>query len=208
MNNKMPLNRGRTSSAASTAGYAVLNKEFVALQKESGSAFDKYQRSNEDLWRALVKAYLFWTRAKDVAGFLDQLYANIQYKQQVGDTPNFNPLLRVVFAKSNYGPAVASKIGLWAAALRALHAEYTDNGRNYQVNPEGKLLSHFRNHGGIDGLAKRDTEERQARDEEASNDVIIAAPVPPNPFKERPIEEIRARALLAASAPTAYWFAP
>lgn len=198
MKNKSPL--------AGFDEFAFLEKEFADLQKASGATFDQYQRSNEDLWRALVKTYLFWTRAKDAPGFLDKLYANIQYKKQVGDTPNFNPLLRVVFAKSSYTPAVASKIGLWAAALRALHVEYSDNTISYQANPEGKLLSHFRNNGGIDGLAKKDSEERQARDEEDSNEAIKLAPVPPNPFKERPIEEIRASALAKASAPTATGF--
>ena len=76
-----------------------LRRRFEKLSVESSGAYSSYVRSTNDLWRALVRSYLWWHECQQVPDLLDELYEEhgIQVKAKADNSPNFGPLLRIIF---------------------------------------------------------------------------------------------------------------
>ncbi|WP_203072738.1 hypothetical protein [Falsiroseomonas ponticola] len=164
---------------------ADLQTRYEALHKECGGSFDALQRSREGLWRSLVRAYLWWRDCQQTPGFLEALYVEqkIGYQATKDNTPNFNPLLRLLFYKPTLSGSERSMISNWNAALVTLHAEFTDNDAAYRTNPEGKLVKLIGDRGGLVQMARKAEQERTQVDEEdlttkAAKKAITKPPAP------------------------------
>jgi hypothetical protein len=68
--------------------------------------------------------------------------------------PNFNPLLRLVFGKKDIEPADRVTFSQWNKALQAMDAHYSQQPKDFNHNPEGKLIELLRSNGGVAGLAE------------------------------------------------------
>lgn len=146
---------------------AELEAKLEELTTEASESYDSEQQATRTHWRALVRAYLFWAECQTIPGFLDAQYKahNIRsYALGGGNKPNFNPLLKLVFRKSLELRNDPSRIGQRAAALSALHAEYTDSPQRYRKDPEARLFAFWVENGGIAGLMARDQLARDVRE--------------------------------------------
>jgi hypothetical protein len=145
---------------------ATLEQRLDALTIEASDSYDAEQAATRTHWRALVRAYLFWTDCQATPGFLDDQYKAHgirSYSLGGGNRPNFNPLLKLVFRKSLELRGDTSRIGQRASALSALHAECTDNPQRYRKDPEARLLDFWTKKGGIKGMMQLDQEARDVR---------------------------------------------
>ena len=136
-----------------------LRRRFETLSIESQSAYSGLVRSQDDLWRALVKSYLWWLECQLLPDLLDEMYddAGIQVKAKADNSPNFAPMLRLVFDRATYAhERERITFWVWGCAVSALHIEHSENHQRYRTNAEGKLLQFIKDKGGIIGLTKKD----------------------------------------------------
>jgi hypothetical protein len=76
----------------------TFDTELIKLQQNAEAQFVTYERGREDLWRLLARAYLWWRRAKDIPGYLDDLYEARGIRgYDIGSAQNFSPLIRLVW---------------------------------------------------------------------------------------------------------------
>jgi hypothetical protein len=166
-----------------------LQTRYAALHKECGGSLDALQSSREGLWRSLVRAYLWWRDCQQTPGFLEALYAEqkIGYQATKDNTPNFNPLLRLLFDKATLSAGERSMFSNWNVALVTLHAEFTDNASIYRTNEEGKLVQLIKERGGLVQMARRAEQERAQVDEEdlTTKSATKAITKPPAPDVKR-----------------------
>lgn len=136
-----------------------LRRRFETLSIESQSAYSVLVRSQDDLWRGLVKSYLWWLECQLVPDLLDEMYddAGIQVKAKADNSPNFGTLLRLIFDRATYAhERERITFWVWGCAVSALHIEHSENHQRYRTNAEGKLLQFIKDKGGIIGLTKKD----------------------------------------------------
>jgi hypothetical protein len=136
-----------------------LRRRFEALSIESKSAYSVLVRSQNDLWRALVKSYLWWLECQILPDLLDEMYADagIPVRSKGDNSPNFGPLLRLIFDRATYAhERERITFWVWGCAVSALHIEHSENQQRYRTNAEGKLLQFIIDQGGIIGLTKKD----------------------------------------------------
>ncbi|HEY7300598.1 MAG TPA: hypothetical protein VH684_22090 [Xanthobacteraceae bacterium] len=132
-----------------------ITSKLKALQGEAKGQYDSYTRQHDQLWNLLVKSYLWWREAAADPECLDSLYRDhgIGYKKRPDGSPNFNPLIRLIWGFPEELTATDRvTISQWGAALGALHQRYEANPDRFRNNPEGKLKAHIADNGGVAGL--------------------------------------------------------
>lgn len=159
---------------------AELRRRFAELSQESQASYSSYVRSTKDLWRQLVRNYLFWYDCQARPEDLEELYEEhqLQVRAKVDNMPNFGPFLRIMFGKVVLDDdRERMTFWKWGTSLNALHIEYSENPQRYRSNPEGKLLQFMIDNGGIDGLTKKeDTDIDKFEDEPKEKDVKKVPP--------------------------------
>lgn len=156
-----------------------LRQRFQELSLESQQSYKNFVRSTEDLWRALVRSYLFWYDCQSVPEVLDELYEEheLQVRARGDNTPNFGPFLRIVFGKSNLdAERERMTFWKWGTALNALHVEYSERLGHYRNNPEGRLLQFLADAGGIDGVTRKEDPAIDRFEDEPKKKEVKRAP--------------------------------
>ncbi len=182
-----------------------LRRRFEKLSVESSGAYSSYVRSTNDLWRALVRSYLWWHECQQVPDLLDELYEEhgIQVKAKADNSPNFGPLLRIVFDRVELQHDRERIIfWKWGCAVSALHVEHSDNPQRYRNNAEGKLFQFFADAGGIEGLTKKEDnqlDEAESEQEAPSSSKSRKKPAPAADNKIKKALQARAKAGLASA---------
>lgn len=182
-----------------------LRRRFEKLSVESSGAYSSYVRSTNDLWRALVRSYLWWHECQLVPDLLDELYEEhgIQVKAKADNSPNFGPLLRIVFDRVELQHDRERIIfWKWGCAVSALHVEHSDNPQRYRNNAEGKLFQFFADAGGIEGLTKKEDdklEEAESEQEARSSSQSRKKPAPTADNKIKKALQARAKVGLASA---------
>jgi hypothetical protein len=182
-----------------------LRRRFEKLSVESSGAYSSYVRSTNDLWRALVRTYLWWHECQLMPDLLDELYEEngIQVKAKADNSPNFGPLLRIVFDRVELQHERERIIfWKWGCAVSALHVEHSENPQRYRNNAEGKLCQFFADAGGIDGLTKKEDgklEEAESEHEALSSSKSRKKPAPAADNKIKKALQARAKAGLVGA---------
>jgi hypothetical protein len=169
-----------------------LRERFERLSVESSGAYSSYVRSTNDLWRALVRAYLWWHESQLVPDLLDELYEEhgIQVKAKYDNTPNFGPLLRIIFDRAELQHDRERIIfWKWGCAVNALHVEHSDNPQRYRSNAEGKLYQFLVDAGGIDGVTKKEDSKLQELEEELEVPALSKSAKKPTPDQDHKIKK-------------------
>lgn len=159
----------------------ALRERLNQLSRENTSVFANYMRSNIDLWRSLVRAYLWWHECQMVPDFLDELYAEhkIMVKAKSGNTPNFGPMLRIIFDRAELHHERERIIfWKWGCAVNKLHVEHSDNSQRYRSNAEGKLFQFFSDRGGIDGLTRKEIFDEELLEQEQDTAIVKSSKKP------------------------------
>ena len=182
-----------------------LRRRFEKLSVESSGAYSSYVRSTNDLWRALVRSYLWWHECQQVPDLLDELYEEhgIQVKAKADNSPNFGPLLRIIFDRVELQHERERIVfWKWGCAVSALHVEHSNNQQRYRNNAEGKLFQFFADAGGIEGLTKKEDdkqEEAESEQEAPSSSKAGKKPKPAADSKIKKALQARAKAGLASA---------
>jgi hypothetical protein len=131
-----------------------LDEQLTALQSDAAEHYPGYRRNHELLWRLLSKTYLWWRKASEVDDYLESQYEQkgIRYRSH-GNRPNFNPLIRLVWDIGDIEQADRVTISQWNKALQKMHAQYLQQPKDFNHNPEGKLTALLQTQGGVAGLA-------------------------------------------------------
>jgi hypothetical protein len=158
---------------------AQLRKRFDELSLENQTTYSLYVRSTKDLWRQLVRNYLFWYDCQARPEDLEELYEEhqLQVRAKAENMPNFGPFLRIMFGKAVLDDdRERMTFWKWGTSLNALHIEYSENSQRYRSNPEGKLLQFMVDSGGIDGLTKKEDPIVDIYEDEPKKKEIKRAP--------------------------------
>ena len=127
-----------------------------------------HKRSRVMLYEGLVRTYLWWREARNVAGFLDEQYEKNKIKGRDGQgEENFTRLLRLIW-RLDWTDSSPATLQQWSLMIRKLHAEYEKNPSLYKQNAKDKLMALVVDAQGIRnfiGMTKR--EELDDADNEA-----------------------------------------
>ncbi len=146
---------------------ASLRDKVDKLTTEASAKLDEFERSHAALHHALVKTLLLWIECEQELGFLDELYKDrgIRYHKPPDKVPTFLPFLKVIFGSSKVTQSDQSRLGQWNGALLSLYRDYHDRSSHYRAKAEAKLYDHLKRNGGIDGLLRKDDDERTKRED-------------------------------------------
>lgn len=129
-----------------------LDTQLDALKAAALTQSASHYLSRDQLHQAFVDAYLWWREADKQAGYLDATYkaANITTRKRKGNSPNFYPLVRLVWNID--ASKQASTISNWARSLQALHEEFIAKPQLYDKNARADLLNYIKDEGGLGAL--------------------------------------------------------
>jgi hypothetical protein len=138
-----------------------------------------YKRGRDFLYKGLAGVYLWWVKAKEVSGFLDEQYKlhNI-VGRNVEKEEKFTRVLRLVW-RMDWANESKAKLQQWSHALRKIDDEYTSNKAAYKTDAQNKLVLFIENAGGLrrligadkyDNNADANTESKSKRKQGRSED--------------------------------------
>lgn len=172
-----------------------LIKRVEELTDECSSSLNQLIQGHDALRRALIRTYLLWTDCSKIDGFLDNLYEQKGVKgyNTQSNSPNFKPILRIVFSKTKLLSKHYQRLNQYNAALVTMYNEHTQNPNKYRSKTEAKLIEFTRKTGGISKLAQMDDEKRRGREDVGSEKNIITTPLSTfmRAFREMPEAKIR-----------------
>ena len=133
-----------------------LLSELDSLVQLATEQTEYYKRSNEYLYKGLAGVYLWWRRAKDVAGFLEEQYTlHDILTRNYGGEEKFTQVLRLVWRLDWSGPSKAN-LQQWSLALREINKEYETNTAAYRTEALEKLVLFIDTKGGVRKLIGAD----------------------------------------------------
>lgn len=138
---------------------ADLKKRLSELRLQGDNSFTAYKSSRDQLYKTIASAYLFWRQCEEQdKAFLPSQYKaiGIKWNKPKDNRVNFNPLIQLVFDIRRDNTKDSNKITHWAAVLRCLDEDYTENPQAYQSNALVRLVILIGQRGGITEIYKRD----------------------------------------------------
>jgi hypothetical protein len=135
------------------------------LVSEAAEQSRLYDSSINKLYSCLSSLYIWWREAKQIDGFLDELYEELNIKTKKKNEENFVRVIRLAWRIDWDGNRGAS-LQKWAKALKEIHHEYETNKDRYKVNSVDLLALYIRKNGGVSGLIKDKSES-----DDETNDV-------------------------------------
>ena len=106
---------------------------------------------NKSLYRALAKSYLWWRKAKEIKGFLEEQYTLNGIRGQSSGEEKFIRLLKLIW-RIDWVNEASANLQTWSNALRKIHRAYESNKQAYRANAEEQLIAFIISSGGIGGL--------------------------------------------------------
>jgi hypothetical protein len=189
-----------------------LDKQLASLKDAAQLQTATYRTSRDQLHQAIVHAYLWWREADKQVGYLDATYkaAGIKTRKRSGNSPNFYPLVRLVWDIDI--TKQAGTVSNWARSLLALHEEFTNRTQLYTHNARADLVNYIKDEGGLGGVRgekgmtadELEAEEISGVQQEQRGRPKLTAPAPANvtASKLAAVNAITAKATLP-SFPTA-----
>lgn len=114
-----------------------------------------YVRGRSYLYEGFATVYLWWLKAKEVKGFLDEQYKlhNIGGKEH--EQEKFTRVLRLTW-RLDWADESKAKLQQWSNALRKLDEEYKGNKDAYRTDAKKKLVLFIEDKGGLRKLIGAD----------------------------------------------------
>ena len=189
-----------------------LDQQLTSLKTTAQQQADTYRTSRDQLHQAIADAYLWWREADKHSGYLSATYkaAGIKTRRRSGNSPNFYPLVRLVWSIDIQKQA--GTVSNWAQSLLALHTEFTSKPQLYHHNARADLVNYIKDQGGLGAVrgekgmtaAELEAEEAAGIQAEQRGRPKLTAPAPANvtASKLAAVNAIAAKATLP-SFPTA-----
>lgn len=130
------------------------------LQLRAGAQDKKFRQVRQELWALLSDVYLWWRRARERPGYLDEQFAarGIAYHSGTNEI-NFNPVIRLIWDIPH--PSVADRMAMtrWGKVLRKFHDAFEARPADFSRNATGKLTAMIATNGGITEFGRDDDEQ-------------------------------------------------
>lgn len=127
-----------------------LDKILQDLKSDATSTFLVVRRAMTEEHSHYVNAYLWWYAARELDGYLENLYkSNGIVTRKIKSGINFRPLLNLL----SDGEITGSDLILWTKCLNKLHEEFEENKNHYEIDVHKRLCHFIANNGGKTGLA-------------------------------------------------------
>jgi hypothetical protein len=129
-----------------------LLSELESLVQSAVEQTEWHARTNEYLYKALAGVYLWWRRAREVEGFLEEQYGlHGILTRNYGGEEKFTQVLRLVWRLDWHGPSKAN-LQQWSLALREVNKEYERNTAAYKTNAQETIAQYIDAKGGVRAL--------------------------------------------------------
>jgi hypothetical protein len=148
-----------------TKSKSELREWLDGLASEASEQTRLYDSSINKLYHCLSSLYLWWREAKQIEGFLDELYEELNIVTRKKNEENFVRVIRLAWRIDWDGNRGAS-LQNWSKALREIHHEYETNKEKYKFNAVDLLILFIRKSGGVSGLIKD-----KAESDDETNDI-------------------------------------
>ncbi len=114
-----------------------------------------YVRGRSYLYEGFATVYLWWLKAKEIDGFLEEQYKlhNIGGKEH--EQEKFTRVLRLTW-RLDWADESKAKLQQWSHALRKIDEEYKGNKDAYKTNAKNKLVLFIEDAGGLRKLIGAD----------------------------------------------------
>ena len=109
-----------------------------------------HESSRQTLYLTLGHAYVWWSEAKGISGFLDELYEDRKLIAR-GKEENFTRLIRLIWQK-DWSGRQAPTLQLWSKAFRKIHQEVDANRDAYRKDTAERIREYLDSGGGIKGI--------------------------------------------------------
>ena len=125
-----------------------LELESLRLDVANLNVLRKLTRAQE--WRVMGDVFVWWQRAQEVVGYLEQCYAanDIAFNKTQGEV-NFRPLLRLV----TQNQISDNDLDTWAKVLPKVLDDVAKSPKHYSANPAEKIAHFVEQKGGKRALA-------------------------------------------------------
>ena len=150
----------------STKSKEQLLVELEEIVEIAVKQYELHVGSHHYLYLGLSTSYIWWRKAKEIPGFLEEQYEQEGLGQQSKNKEeNFRRLLRLVWRLDWSMSTSRALIQQWSYALRELHKEYESNPLRYKQEPIKRLVQFIESKKGIFSLQfiddAEDEEERK-----------------------------------------------
>ena len=135
------------------------------LASEAQEQTRLYDSSINKLYHCLSSLYVWWREAKEVEGFLDELYEELNIETKRKNEENFVRVIRLAW-RIDWDGSRGASLQNWSKALREIHHEYETNKEKYKFNAIDLLILFVRKSGGVSGLIKD-----KAESDDETNDI-------------------------------------
>jgi len=140
---------------ASNPKTAQLVKELDKIVELTTKQNYHYARGREYLYEGFASVYLWWLKAKEVEGFLDEQYKLHNIGGQSHEQEKFTRVLRLTW-RLDWADESRAKLQQWSNALRKLDEEYKKNKDAYRTDAHKKLVLFIKDAGGLRKLIGAD----------------------------------------------------
>lgn len=133
----------------------ALVKELDEIVELTTKQNEHYVRSRQYLYEGFASVYLWWLKAKQVDGFLEEQYKlrNIGGKEH--EQEKFTRVLRLTW-RMDWADESKAKLQQWSNALRKIDEEYRTNKDAYKTDAKKKIVLFIEDKGGLRKLIGAD----------------------------------------------------
>lgn len=114
-----------------------------------------YVRGRAYLYEGFASVYLWWLKAKELDGFLEEQYKLHNIGGQTHEQEKFTRVLRLTW-RLDWADESKAKLQQWSNALRKLDEEYKRNKDAYRTDAKKKLVLYIEDAGGLRKLIGAD----------------------------------------------------
>lgn len=114
-----------------------------------------YVRARNYLYEGFASVYLWWRKAKEIDGFLEEQYKLHNIGGQSHEQEKFTRVLRLTW-RLDWADESRAKLQQWSNALRKLDEEYKKNKDAYRTDAHKKLVLFIKDAGGLRKLIGAD----------------------------------------------------
>lgn len=114
-----------------------------------------YVRGRAYLYEGFASVYLWWLKAKELDGFLEEQYKLHNIGGQTHAQEKFTRVLRLTW-RLDWADESKAKLQQWSNALRKLDEEYKRNKDAYRTDAKKKLVLYIEDAGGLRRLIGAD----------------------------------------------------
>ena len=133
----------------------TLIKELDEIVELTTKQNEHYVRSRQYLYEGFASVYLWWLKAKQVDGFLEEQYKLNKIGGKEHEQEKFTRVLRLTW-RLDWADESKAKLQQWSNALRKIDEEFKTNKDAYKTDAKKKIVLFIEDRGGLRKLIGAD----------------------------------------------------